>query len=359
MTDIDGRDVHAVVIGAGQAGLASGYYLQRAGMEPGQDFLLLDAEEHPGGAWQHAWDSLTLFSPSSYSSLPGWMMPSWSEGFPPARHVVEYLSRYEERYDLSVVRPVDVIGVHRTPEASRRYRVETDAGKVATDVVISATGTWSQPFWPVYPGQRDFAGTQIHTAGYTTPAMFAGQRVVVVGGGNSGAQILAEISTVADTTWVTQHEPRFLPDDMDGRVLFGVATDRAAALMRGDEDPGGVASLGDIVMVPSVVEARARGALRAVPPFERLMSAGPVWADGTVLQADAIVWCTGFRPRLTHLAPLDLSRKDGHPVVRGTESVDAPGVHLIGYGDWTGPASATLIGVGRTARSVIAPEWGP
>lgn len=356
MTDLDGRDVAIVVVGAGQAGLATGYYLQRAGLAPGRDFLVLDGDEQPGGAWQHAWDSLTLFSPSAFSSLPGWLMPRWSEGFPPADHVVDYLTRYEERYRLDVVRPVRVTAVHRS-DGPRHYRLETSAGDVTADSVVSATGTWTQPFWPACPGAADFAGAQIHTTGYRTPEPFAGQSVVVVGGGNSGAQLLAEISTVAETTWVTQHEPRFLPDDVDGRVLFGIATDRAAALARGDADPGGVASLGDVVMVPSVLEARARGVLHSVGPFEHLSADGPVWADGTRRRADTIVWCTGFRPSLAHLAPLGLPRHAGHPQVIGTEAVEAPGVHLVGYGDWTGPASATLIGVGRTVRS-IAQEIG-
>ncbi|MGJ9421534.1 ArsO family NAD(P)H-dependent flavin-containing monooxygenase [Aeromicrobium sp. CF3.5] len=349
-------DVSILVIGGGQAGLACGYYLQRSGQRPGRDFLILDAEQHPGGAWQHAWSSLTLFSPSGYSSLPGAMMPPWTDGFPPASHVRSYLERYESRYDLGVVRPVRVVGVRRSHGKRRRYAVHTTAGIVHADVVVSATGTWNRPFWPTYPGQREFGGTQIHTADYRSPDRFAGQRVIVVGGGNSAAQLLAEISTVAETTWVTPRPPRFLPDDVDGRVLFAVASDRSAALARGERDDGGVASLGDIVMVPSVLQARARGVLHAVPPFERLTTGGVVWCDGTTARADAIVWCTGFRPELTHLAPLGLTRRDGHPVVRGTESVDAPGVYLVGYGDWTGDASATLIGAGRSARTLVRPE---
>ncbi|MGZ8726392.1 MAG: pyridine nucleotide-disulfide oxidoreductase, partial [Aeromicrobium sp.] len=128
---------------------------------------------------------------------------------------------------------------------------------------------------------------------------------------------------------------------------------RAAALVRGEAARGGVASLGDIVMVPSVVAARERGVLVARPMFQRLTVDGVAWVDGKEQRADTVLWCTGFRPALDHLAPLGLTRVDGHPAVRGTESVDAPGLHLLGYGDWTGPASATLIGVGRTARDAV------
>lgn len=359
MSTIDQRSYRVVVVGAGQAGLSAGYYLRRAGFTPNEDYVILDGNASPGGAWQHGWDSLRLFSPSEYSSLPGRPMPPWREGFPPAGHVRSYLSDYEQRYDLPVHRPVRVAAVHRGEGASTSYRLDTDVGVVHADAVISATGTWDRPFWPTYPGRRDFRGRQLHTADYRSPAAFAGQHVVVVGGGNSAAQLLAEISTVATTTWVTPRPPRFLADDVDGRVLFDVATARATALTRGEPDPGGVGGLGDIVMVPSLRQARERGVLHAQPPFERLTRDFVVWTDGARQSTDVIVWCTGFRPALAHLARLHLTRKDGHPVVHGTEAANAPGVHLLGYGDWTGPASGTLIGVGRTARDAVCSLVAP
>ncbi len=277
-------------------------------------------------------------------------MPVWTEGFPPATHVRDYLARYEQRYRLPVRHGVRVSAVHR----DEGFQVETNHGVWHGKALISATGTWERPFWPVYPGMRDFGGRQLHTAGYHSPDDFAGQRVVVVGGGNSGAQILAEVSTVAAaTTWVTQRSPRYLPDDVDGRVLFDVATARSAALAAGRPDSGGVGALGDIVMVPPVKAARDRGVLVAHPPFQRLTAGGVVWPDGREQAADTIIWCTGFRPALNHLALLKLARTGPHITTVGTQVVDDPRVHLLGYGDWTGPASATLIGVGRTARSAV------
>ncbi|WP_311198167.1 NAD(P)-binding domain-containing protein [Ornithinimicrobium sp. INDO-MA30-4] len=145
--------------------------------------------------------------------------------------------------------------------------------------VISATGTWQQPFWPIYPGAREFTGRQLHTVHYCEPTEFTGQHVVVVGGGNSAAQLVAEISTQADTTWVTTSPPRFLPDDVDGRALFKLASQRAAALAAGHSDPGGIAELGDVVMVPEVRAARDRGALKALPMFDRLTRRGIAWKN--------------------------------------------------------------------------------
>ncbi|MBD0843576.1 ArsO family NAD(P)H-dependent flavin-containing monooxygenase [Streptomyces sp. TRM68416] len=331
-----------VVIGGGQAGLAAGYHLRRLGV----DFVVLDAQSTPGGAWQHTWDSLRLFSPAAYSSLPGWLMPAQTgETYPDAAHVVAYLGDYEKRYGLPVRRPVRVGGVHRD---GARLRVETDSGVWRTRAVISATGTWWRPFLPSVAGRFD--GRQLHTVHYRGPSDFAGQRVIVVGGGNSGAQIAADLAYDTEPTWVTRRPPRFLADDIDGRALFDAATARRRALEQGRPDSGGVASLGDIVVVPPVREARDRGLLKASPLFDRLTADGVQWSDGTRARADAIIWCTGFRPALSHLAPLGLRGVRGRIPTEGTRAVAEPRLHLLGYGDWTGPASATLIGVGRTAR---------
>ncbi|MET8327350.1 ArsO family NAD(P)H-dependent flavin-containing monooxygenase [Streptomyces sp. NPDC005181] len=333
-----------VVIGGGQAGLAAGYHLRRLGL----DFVILDAQATPGGAWQHTWDSLHLFSPAAYSCLPGRLMsPQPGETYPDAAHVVSYLTDYEQRYELPVVRPVRVEAVHRDGD---HLRVEGDTGTWRARAVMSATGTWWRPFVPAVPGRTEFKGTQLHTVEYRRPADGARQRVIVVGGGNSGAQIAADVAYDTDLTWVTLREPHYLADDIDGRALFDHATARRRALDGGGTDTGGVASLGDIVAVPPVREARDAGLLKAQPMFTRVTTTGVEWADGTTAEADAIIWCTGFRPALAHLAPLGLRGPRGHIPTHGTQAVDEPRLHLLGYGDWTGPASATLIGVGRPAR---------
>ncbi|MGY1456709.1 ArsO family NAD(P)H-dependent flavin-containing monooxygenase [Streptomyces sp. SS8] len=334
-----------VVVGGGQAGLAAGYHLRRQGL----DFTILDAQDAPGGAWQHTWDSLRLFSPAAYSSLPGWPMPAQpGQTYPDAAHVVGYLADYEKRYDLPVRRPVRVHGVYRDGE---RLRVETDSGAWSARAVVSATGTWWRPFLPAAPGRETFTGRQLHTTGYRNPGQFAGRRVVVVGGGNSGAQIAADLALAGvEVTWMTARPPRFLADDIDGRALFDAATARRRALDEGRADTGGVASLGDIVAVPPVREARDAGLLKASPMFAHLTADGVTWADGTTAGADAVIWCTGFRPALSHLSPLALRGKRGRIATDGTRAAAEPRLHLLGYGDWTGPASATLIGTGRPAR---------
>ena len=337
MTDV----LPAVVVGGGQAGLAASFYLRRQGVR----HVVLDAAEAPGGAWRHTWPSLRLFSPAAYSSLPGWRMPP-TDGAenPDAPHVVDYLAAYEQRYDLPVRRPVHVRSVTRQDGT---FVLDSDHGTWRARAVVGATGTWSRPFVPAVPGIDRFRGDQVHSARYAGPAPFAGRRVLVVGGANSGAQIAADLLPVAHVTWATLGPPRYLPDEVDGRELFRVASAR----LRGEG--AGVGSLGDIVAVPSVRRARDVGGLVATPMVSRLTRHGAVGADGTEHELDAVVWCTGFRPELSWLGGLDVPRRAGRVVTDGGPTVPGvPGLFLLGYGDWTGAASATLIGVGQWARRV-------
>lgn len=333
-----------VIIGGGQMGLSLGYYLRRAGA----DFLILDAEAGPGGAWRHGWESLRLFSPAGYSSLPGWLMPPPAhEGYPTRDDVLDYLSRYEARYDFPIARPVMVTAVE---SACDHLDISTDKGAFVARSVISATGTWSHPYVPEIAGHDLFRGLQIHSAHYLRPEDYAGRTVLVVGGGNSGAQIVAELATMARTLWVTTHDPLFLPDDVDGRVLF----ERAIARITAGPSDTPVGGIGDIVTVPPVREARARGDLGSVRPFQHMTVEGVVWPDGSEMAVDAIIWCTGFRPALDHLAGLELVQGDGRVLVDGQMSLKEPRLWLAGYGDWCGPGSATLMGAARTARDLAA-----
>lgn len=337
-------DTDVAIIGGGQAGLAMAYHLRRLGV----DHLVLDDQVAAGGAWQTTWPSLRLFSPSAYSSLPGWPMPPHPDDFPPVDHVLEYLRAYERRYELCVERPVTVSDVRPGPEV---LTLVTDAGLLRARHVVNATGTWSAPFVPRVEGSARFAGRQLHSAHYRGPQDFAGRRVAVVGGGNSGVQITADLVGVADrVSLVSTRRLRFLPDDIDGRHLFDRAT---AQLQQADPQDQEAAFVGEIVALPRVREARAKGALRLRAMFDRMVPEGAV-IGRELLDLDAVIWCTGYRPALRHLRSLRLRTGDGYPEVEDNRSTRDPRVSFIGYGDWTGPASATLIGVGRTAKALAA-----
>lgn len=328
-----------IVIGGGQAGLATSFYLLRAGI----DLLVLDDQDGPGGAWRHVWPSMRLFSTADFSNLPGIPMPAY-EGFPPATHVIDYLTTYEERYSIPVERAVHVDRVERTGRdlsTGGRFLVHAGDRSWSADHVVAATGTWSSPFVPHAPGT--FRGRQWHSANYPGVDPFRGARVAVVGGANSAAQIAAELTQVADVTWFARREPRWMPDDVDGRVLFRRNRERMLAILRGEEDPGADSMLGDIVMLPEVLAARDAGLLRARPMFASLDELDD-------LAVEHLIWCTGFRPALGPVRSL----------LDGREPT-APGLHLVGYGDWVGPGSATITGLGPYAKATaraIAQSYG-
>lgn len=328
-----------IIIGGGQAGLSLAYFMRRHSF----DYLILDDQDSPGGSWLQTWDSLKLFSPVQYSSLSGWMMPRGQAEYPGKDEFLNYLQAYEERYNFPIKRPVRVKHVTKKDGL---FVLETNDGLLHSKTLISATGSAQNPYTPTYPKQDAFEGIQIHSSQYENSDAFEGKKVLVVGGGNSGAQILAEVSKVADTQWVTLDPPNFLPDDIDGRYLFSAATRKF--LNPGSVEEG-TFSLGDIVMLESVKEARGRGVLTARRPFKAFYEKGVLWNDSDAEAYDAVIWCTGFKANLRHLDGLGI-QSNGRIATRYTRSIKEPNLWLVGYGSWTGFASATIYGVGKTAR---------
>jgi putative flavoprotein involved in K+ transport len=334
--------VNVVVVGGGQSGLAVGYYLRRTGLS----YIILDDQEQGGGAWLHTWPSLRLFSPAQWSSLPGLIMAGGSNHYPTRGEAIEYLKYYETKYNLPVQRSVRVTNVSKQND---QFKIETSEGLYVAKAVVSATGSFANPFLPEIEGYKLFGGEIIHSSQYQTPEQFRNKKVAVVGEGNSGAQILAEVSSVTDTLWITQHEPRFLPDHIDGRYLFDAATQLYEA-QKADKDYQ-APSLGDIVMVESVKEARAKNILKSLRPFNRFTKDSIIWANGHEEKIDAVIFCTGFKASLKHLKSLNIINEAGRIDTNGTQSKSVSGLWLVGYGHWTGFASATLIGVGRSAKT--------
>ncbi|WP_329113853.1 NAD(P)-binding domain-containing protein [Streptomyces sp. NBC_01465] len=346
MNNFGARDIDVVVIGAGQGGLSGAYHLRRTGLEPGRDFVVLDHAPRPGGAWQFRWPSLTYGKVHGMHSLPG-MELEGADGLRPSSEVIgEYFTAYEEAFDLRVHRPVEVAAV-REGEGGRLL-VETSEGNYAARALINATGTWDRPFWPRYPGQETFLGRQLHTAGYPGPEAFAGQRVVVVGGGASGTQHLMEIAPyAAATTWVTRRPPVFRegPFGEDaGREAVAMVEER----VRRGLPPQSVVSVTGLPVNDAVRQARDEGVLDRLPMFDRITPHGVAWDDGRTVEADVILWATGFRAAIDHLAPLKLREPGGGIRVEGTQAVRDERIHLVGYGP-----SASTIGANRAGRAAV------
>ncbi|HEX9371070.1 MAG TPA: NAD(P)-binding domain-containing protein, partial [Roseiflexaceae bacterium] len=193
-----------LVIGAGQAGLAAGYHLRRAG----RTFSILEAGAQPGGSWPHYYDSLRLFSPARFSSLPGLPFPGDPERYPARDEVIAYLRQYADRFQLPVVTNARVATIARDGEL---FRVQSEDGQVfQARSLIAATGSFHRPYLPDLPGQKAFRGTTVHAFAYRAPAPFRDQRVVVVCAGNSAVQIATELAQVARVTLATREPVRFV-----------------------------------------------------------------------------------------------------------------------------------------------------
>lgn len=327
------------MIGAGQAGLSAAHHLVRLGFTPYDEVVVLDRNPSPGGAWQHRWDSLTMHDVHGIANLPGVPVPSSAGPERANAFVPAYFADYEKRFELPVVRPVSVESVH---ELDGGFELETSAGVYSAAALVNATGTWDRPFIPWYPGIETFKGRQLHTADYGGAAELAGQHVLVVGGGTSAVQLLAEISAVATTTWVTRRPPEWRTDD-DFTPEYGrQVVARVEERVRAGLPPRSVVSVTGLHLRPQEQAAAERGVYTRHPMFSRITPDGVEWPDGRREHFDAILWATGFRADLAHLAPLHLREPSGGIRMNGTATVADDRIHLVGYGP-----SASTIGANR------------
>lgn len=341
-----------VVIGAGQAGLSSAYHLKRRGLAPNRGYVVLDRAPNAGGAWQFRWPSLTLSTVNRIHDLPGMpfadALDADAAEVQAAVAVPKYYAAYEAAFELPVYRPVTVTVVC---DRGDHLNIETDRVSVTARGIINATGTWETPYIPEYPGAALFKGRQLHTRDYRTAAELSGKHVVIVGGGISAIQLLDEISRVTTTTWVTRRPPEFRTgpfDESAGRAAVALVEDR----VRRGLPPNSVVSVTGLPVTPAIEAMRARGVLERRPMFSEITEDGVRWADGTSLRAEVILWCTGFRSSLDHLAPLLLREPHGGITMTGrlaTQVAKDPRIHLVGYGP-----SASTIGANRAGGAAAA-----
>jgi putative flavoprotein involved in K+ transport len=306
--------VDALVIGAGQAGLAAGYHLRRAGLS----YTILEAADSPGGSWAVYYESLTLFSPSRYSGLPGMPFPGPPERYPTRDEVTAYLRRYAEAFGLPVLSGERVLRAERAGAGrDAGLRVLTaSGGEHRARTLIAATGSFARPHRPRFPGQEAFRGRILHAAEYRNTEPFRGKRVVVVGAGNSAVQLAHELAAVARTTLATRAPLRFEPQTILGRdVHFWLSVSGLDRLPLGRlfdvSEPGAVVDDG------TYAAAVRSGRPDRRPVFSRFTEGGVLWDDGEEEAVDAVVLATGYRPNLDYLRPLGALREDGRPNQRG------------------------------------------
>ncbi|MFI0411757.1 flavin-containing monooxygenase [Actinomadura sp. 3N508] len=345
-------DSDLVIIGGGQAGLATAHVSRGLGFTP----VLLEASQSTAGSWPYYYDSLTLFSPARRSALPGAPFPGDPDGYPTRDEVVAYLTDYAGGLDADIrtgYRAVKV-ATDSNPRPGRRFEVAVESGESFTaPIVIAATGAFSRPYRPDLAGLDSFTGTVLHSSDFRRPEEFAGRRVVIVGGGNSAVQIGIELAGHARVTLATRHRLRFMPQ----RVL---GVDMHLWLRRTGLDTAGWArrlltgGKGTPVFDTGTYRAQiATGNPDRRPMFTRLDGDCVVWQDGTQEPVDVVLLATGFRPSVGFLEELGALAEGDQPLHHGGVSTTHPGLGYVGL-EWQRCfASATLRGVGADARHVL------
>ncbi|MGW0839376.1 flavin-containing monooxygenase [Streptomyces sp. NPDC002787] len=340
------EQVDVAVIGGGQSGLAAAHALRRQGREP----VVLEASDRPTGSWPRYYDSLALFSPAGYSSLPGMPFGGDPDRYPHRDEVVTYLLRYADRLDADIRARTRVGEVRAAVDGTFALALE-GGGELSARGVVAASGTFGRPYRPALPGLEDFAGAVLHAAEYRTPGPFAGQRIVVAGAGNSAVQIAAELAAHAQVTLATRHPVHFAAQRTLGRDLHWWLKRTGADTL----------PLGRFLRTPPtqpvIDDGRYRAALTSGAPDRRPMFTGidgakVTWADGRSEEVDTILLATGYQPDLAYLSPLGALDKHGHPIHRGGVSLTHPGLAYVGLEWQRGLSSNSLRGVGRDAERI-------
>ncbi|MFQ6227150.1 flavin-containing monooxygenase [Nocardia sp. NPDC002869] len=337
----------AVVIGGGQSGLAAAHHLTRQGLNT----AVLEASEEATGSWPRYYDSLTLFSPARYSSLPGRAFPGDPDRYPHRDEVIDYLRTYAAALDVDIHTSTAVETVASTD--GEGFAITTGSGAVFTAPrVIAATGSFGSPFLPAVAGQDQFAGQVLHASRYRNPAEFAGRRVIVVGAGNSAVQIAAELAEHAQVVLASRAPVKFVPQRPLGRDVhfwFTVTGFDAAPLGR---------IVKEAPTQPVLDEGRYRAALAAGRPerremFTRFEPEAVVWPDGSRALVDAVIFATGYRPHLPYLAGAGALTEAGIPRQCQGLSLAHPGLGFLGLEWQRTPSSNSLRGVGRDAAYLV------
>ncbi|RAJ07361.1 putative flavoprotein involved in K+ transport [Aeromonas salmonicida] len=341
MNSMDQR-LDVVVIGAGQAGLACGWHLKQQGLS----FVILDAQARPGGNWRNYYDSLELFSPAAYSSLPGMPFPGAPGHYPGRDEVVRYLEQYADLFQLPVRQGVQVIQVARA-DAGFQITAANGQGLLASAVIV-ASGAFSRPYLPDIPGLESFRGTRLHSADYRHAAPFRGQSVIVIGAANSAVQIAYDLASVATVTLATREAIRFAPQRILGADFHSWLKWTGLEKTRWLNDQST-----PVLDDGTYRKALKTGYFKQRPMFTQVTSTGIVWPNGQHEAVDSLVFATGFRPNLPFLEGLPVMNERGLVMQRDGHAMHVPGLYFVGLPKQRNFASATLRGVGQDAGHLL------
>lgn len=346
------EQVNTLVIGGGQAGLAAGYHLLQAGVP----FLIVDANQRTGDAWRHRWDSLRLFTPNRYNSLPGFRIPGDDWGFPTKDELADYLESYATSFQLPIRHGVEVD--HLTREGDRFVATAGDLTFEADNVIV-AMASYQEPRKPGFADELDSRITQIHVGDYKNPDQLQEGEVLIVGLGNSGAEIAKEL--IEDRRVWLSGEPSgvqpFRPEGISGRLLMPIVGPVILNRLLTTSTPMGrrfhskMLHKGAPLLRVKPKDLVAAGVQR-VGRTTGVVDGYPQVQDGTVLDVANVIWCTGFGPGFSWI---DLPVfDDGGFVVHDRGVVDlVPGIYFVSLKFQHSVLSDTLLAVGRDSGFVV------
>jgi|tagenome__1003787_1003787.scaffolds.fasta_scaffold20968882_3 putative flavoprotein involved in K+ transport len=346
---VDGiESIPTVIIGGSQAGLVMGYHLKNAG----EQFVILDGQPRIGDAWRNRWDSLRLFTPAKYSSLPGW--PMRLSTFPTHIEMGDYLEDYARHFELPVRCGVRVDRLSRSAEG---FRLETSKGPLQAERVVIATGGYDVPTMPYFAAALAPEIIQLHSAAYRNPDQLKGN-VLVVGAGNSGAEIALEAVRSGHQTWLAGRHPGQVPFRIEGRLgraLFPIVAFMFRRVLTLDTPIGRKARRntlghGKPLVRTKVSDLQAAGVQR-IDRITGIREGRPVTEGGHVLEPQTVVWCTGYRPDYSWIE-LPITDSAGHAMNERGVSAEA-GLYFIGAEFQYALASATIQGLDQDARYLM------
>jgi putative flavoprotein involved in K+ transport len=334
-----------VVVGGGQAGLAMGYFLA----EQGRNFVILDAAARVGETWRNRWDSLRLFTPAFHNGLPGMPLPPPGNHFPTKDETADYLESYAERFRLPVRlgRRVESLSRH-----GDRYLVIAGDERYVAEQVVVATGPYHHPRIPGFAAAFDPAIVQLHSSAYRNPGQLPETGdALVVGAGNSGAEIAVELAATR-TTYLSGGDNGFAPIALIHNRLSLWLADR---ILTTDTRLGRRMREASLRRGAPVVRLRPKAiraaGVRRVPRVEGVMDGKPRLADGRIIDAAVVVWATGFRPDFSWIQ-LPVFDDNGYPLHHRGIVEAAPGLYFLGLHFQHTPTSAHVGGVGNDARHI-------
>jgi putative flavoprotein involved in K+ transport len=346
-----------VVIGGGQAGLSVGYYLRKRGLR----FVILDASARVGDVWRQRWDSLRLFTPAKLDGLVGMKFPAAANTFPTKDEMGDYLESYAARFELPVRTGTRVEKLFRRDGA---FVVKTSTGEIEAQQVVVAMASYQRHKVPQFAAALRSDIVQMHSLDYRNPAQLRAGGVLIVGAGNSGAEIAKELAGRHEI-WMSGRGTGEVPFRIDGfaarafmaRLVMRVVFHRVLTIrtpMGRKARPKFMKEGTPLIRVKSK-DLMAAGVKR-VPRVAEVRDGLPVLQDGRVLEVSNVIWCTGFHPGFSWIDPVDLPvlGDDGEPIHDGGVATGAPGLYFVGLHFLYAVSSTMIHGVGRDAKRIVA-----